>query len=137
MRCHSADVQGSFGMQRRAGHHEPVTVAVTDHAVERYRQRVGGGSGALDVRPQIAARVARGWGEGRVRDGDQAATVLVSDLRRRDLVYVCRWDRPRGELLVVTLWEEGEGASVPRRFTDELRRMERRRGRRRSDPDSG
>jgi hypothetical protein len=29
-------------------------------------------------------------------------------------------DRPRGELVVVTLWEEGEGAAVPRRFTDAL-----------------
>jgi hypothetical protein len=31
-------------------------------------------------------------------------------------------DRPRGELIVVTLWEEGEEAQVPRRFTDLLRR---------------
>jgi hypothetical protein len=29
-------------------------------------------------------------------------------------------DRPRGELVVVTLWEEGEKAAVPRRFTDAL-----------------
>jgi hypothetical protein len=29
-------------------------------------------------------------------------------------------DRPRGELVVVTLWEEGENAAVPRRFTDAL-----------------
>ncbi len=27
---------------------------VTDHAVERFRQRVGGRSGALDPRPEIA-----------------------------------------------------------------------------------
>ncbi len=33
---------------------EGVTVAVTDHAVERFRQRVGGRSGALDPRPEIA-----------------------------------------------------------------------------------
>jgi hypothetical protein len=30
-------------------------------------------------------------------------------------------DKPRGELLVVTLWEEGDDASVPKRFTDVLR----------------
>jgi hypothetical protein len=52
--------------------------------------------------------------------------VRITDPRRRDVVYVCRWDRPNGELLVVTLWEEGEDAAVPRRFTDELRRMDRR-----------
>lgn len=45
----------------------------------------------------------------------------VRDLERRSLHYVCRWDRPRGELVVVTLWEEGERAAVPRRFTDALR----------------
>jgi hypothetical protein len=33
---------------------------------------------------------------------------------------------PRGELVVLTLWEEGEDPAVPRRFTDALRR--RRRG---------
>ena len=27
-------------------------------------------------------------------------------------------DKPRGELIVVTLWEEGEDAAVPKRFTD-------------------
>jgi hypothetical protein len=107
----------------------PVSVAVTDHAVERFRQRVGGGSGALDVRPVIVARVASAWAAGRAEeDPEQRATMLVRDERRGDVVYVCRWDRPRGELLVVTLWEEGEDAAVPRRFTDELRRMERRRG---------
>jgi hypothetical protein len=51
----------------------------------------------------------------------------VRDLERADLVYVCIHDRPRDELVVVTLWEEGEDAAVPRRFTDALRR---RRGRR-------
>jgi hypothetical protein len=46
--------------------------------------------------------------------------VLVRDLDRRDLVYVCR---PEGEELVVTtLWEQGGDAAVPRRFTDALRR---------------
>jgi hypothetical protein len=106
----------------------PVTVAVTDHAVERFRQRVGGGSGELDVRPEIIARVAAAWAAGRVQeDPAQRATVHVRDERRPDVVYVSRWDRPRGELLVITLWEEGEAAAVPRHFTDELRRMDRRR----------
>jgi hypothetical protein len=105
----------------------PVSVAVTDHAVERFRQRVGGGSGALDVRPEIIRRVAEAWMDGRVEDDpEQRATVRVTDMRRRDVVYVCRWDRPNGELLVVTLWQEGEAAEVPRRFTDELRRLDRR-----------
>jgi len=101
----------------------PVSVAVTDHAVERFLQRVAGG---LDVRPVIVARVAAAWMADRVRDGERG-TVYVSDERRADVVFVCRWDRPRGELLVVTLWEEGDGAAVPRRYTDALRRMERRR----------
>jgi hypothetical protein len=48
-------------------------------------------------------------------------------LERRDLVYVCVLDRPRDELVVVTLWEEGEGAAVPREFTDALRSRRRRR----------
>ena len=43
-----------------------------------------------------------------------------------DLVYVCRHDAPRGELVVVTLWEEGEDARVPRRFTDALRPTDER-----------
>ena len=43
----------------------------------------------------------------------------------REVTFVCLWDRPRGELLVVTLWEEGEDPQVPRRFTDALK--ERRR----------
>jgi hypothetical protein len=30
-------------------------------------------------------------------------------------------DRPRGELVVVTLWEGGEDPRVPKRFTDALR----------------
>ena len=95
----------------------PVTVAVTDHAVERFGQRV---RGSLDARAEIISRVASAWQAGRVVE-EERATVKISDERRRDVVYVCRWDRPRGELLVVTLWEEGEEAAVPRRFTDALR----------------
>jgi hypothetical protein len=96
-----------------------VTIGVTDHAVERYLQRV---RGVLDPRPEIAGRVRRAYEAGRVSDGDRGA-LLVRDLDRPDLVYVCMLDRPRDELVVVTLWEEGEGAAVPRRFTDALRRQ--------------
>jgi hypothetical protein len=102
-----------------------VEIAVTDHAVERFRQRVSGGGGALDVRPQIIARVREAWDAGRWTQADRG-TVHVTDGRRRDLVYVCRWDRPNAELLVVTLWEGGDDAAVPREYTDELKRMERR-----------
>ena len=111
----------------------PVTVGVTDHAVERFRQRVGGGSGQLDVRPEITSRVVRAWGQDAVTEAERG-TVHVHDLRRRDLVYVCRWDRPRGELVVVTLWEEGDEPAVPRRYTDELRRLDRGRRLRPTDP---
>ena len=95
-----------------------MNIAVTDHAVERYLQRV---RGVLDPRPEIAGRVRQAWEAGRVSEAPRGA-VHVSDLDRRDIVYVCVLDRPRDELVVVTLWEEGEGAAVPRRFTDALRR---------------
>jgi hypothetical protein len=95
-------------------------VAVTDHALERYRQRVPRRSGELDERPEVAGRVSRAWAAGRVEPGS-AGTVHVRDIERPALVYVCRHDVPRAELVVVTLWEEGEDASVPRRFTDALR----------------
>jgi hypothetical protein len=95
-----------------------VTVGVTDHAVERYLQRV---RGALDARPEIAGRVRRAWEAGRVEEGERGA-VNVRDLDRPDLVYVCIRDVPRGELVVVTVWEEGDDPAVPREFTDALRR---------------
>jgi hypothetical protein len=93
-------------------------VSVTDHAVERYLQRV---RGALDPRLEITARVSEAVEAGRVEPGERGA-VLVRDRKRADLVFVCMEDKPRGELVVVTLWEEGEGAEVPKRFTDVLRR---------------
>jgi hypothetical protein len=98
-------------------------ISVTDHAVERYLQRV---RGVLDPRPEIAGRVRAAWDAGRTTPGDRGA-VLVSDLDRRDLVYVCMLDKPRDELVVVTLWEEGDDAAVPREFTDVLRSRRRRR----------
>jgi hypothetical protein len=91
-------------------------VAVTDHAAERFRQRV---RGTLDPKLEVAGRVARAREAGRVEDGPRG-TVLVRDLKRRDLVYVCRPES--GELVVVTLYETGEEAAVPKRFTDALRR---------------
>jgi len=94
-----------------------LTIGVTDHAVERYLQRV---RGVLDPRPEITGRVRAAWDAGRVTAAERG-TVHVRDLDRRDLVYVCVWDRPRDELVVVTLWEEGDDAAVPREFTDALR----------------
>ena len=88
-------------------------VAVTDHAVERYGQRV---RGTLDPRTEIAARVGEAIQAGRVEPGERGAQ-FVRDLRLPSLVYVCMEDRPRGELIVVSLWEEGEDAAVPRRWT--------------------
>jgi hypothetical protein len=99
-----------------------VTIGVTDHAVERYLQRV---RGVLDPRPEIAGRVRRAYEAGRVADGERGA-VHIRDLDRPDLVYVCMVDRPREELVVVTLWEEGDDPAVPRRFTDALRGNNRR-----------
>jgi hypothetical protein len=102
-------------------------VAVTDHALERYAQRVPRRSGALDRRPELAGRVARAWAAGRVETSPRAS-VHVRDIERPRLVFVCRHDRPRGELVVVTVWEEGEDAAVPRAFTDALERRRPRGG---------
>jgi hypothetical protein len=95
-------------------------VAVTDHAAERFRQRV---RGSLDPKIEVAARVARAWEAGRTEPGGRGA-VIVRDLERRDLLYVCRPERL--ELVVITLYEEGEDAAVPKRFTDALRRDDHR-----------
>jgi hypothetical protein len=97
-------------------------IAVTDHAAERFRQRV---RGTLDAKTEVASRVARARDAGRAVEADRG-TWLVRDLERRGLVYVCRPDR--GELVVVTLWEEGDEPAVPRRFTDALRRDDDRVG---------
>jgi hypothetical protein len=104
-----------------------VLVAVTDHAVERFRQRVGSRSGALDPRPEIAGRVRRAWEAGRRSEtpppGASGArgSVYVRDLVDRDLLFVCRCEVD--ELVVVSLWEEGRLGTprVSRRFTDALR----------------
>jgi hypothetical protein len=91
-------------------------VAVTDHAAERFRQRV---RGTLDAKTEVASRVATAHAFGRVEPSSRGG-ILVRDLERRDLVYLCRPDGQ--ELVVVTVWEEGENPAVPRRFTDALRR---------------
>jgi len=91
-------------------------IAVTDHAAERFRQRV---RGTLEPKIEVASRVARAREAGRVEQGERG-TVLVRDLERPAIVYVCRPDS--SELVVVTVWEEGEDAAVPKRFTDALRR---------------
>ena len=95
-------------------------IAVTDHAAERYRQRV---RGTLDEKDEIRSAVARAYERDRVEQGPRGE-LLVRDVDRRDLVYRCRLDG--SELVVVTLWEEGGDAAVPRRFTDVLRRDDHR-----------
>lgn len=104
-------------------------VAVTDHAVERFRQRVGSRAGLLDPRPEIAGRVRRAWEAGRVSDEPPSGatgargSVYVRDLVDRDLLFVCRRDATGGELVVISLWEEGRIGTprVAKRFTDALR----------------
>jgi hypothetical protein len=97
-------------------------IAVTDHAAERFRQRVGGRLGEVDVRGEIVGRVSRAWAAGRA-EADDDGTVRVRDLVDRALVFVCRHERAARELVVVTLWERQGGPApprVPRRFTDAL-----------------
>jgi hypothetical protein len=94
-------------------------ISVTDHAAERFRQRV---RGTLQAKEEIAARVASAHAAGRRETGARGA-IRVRDLERRDLVYVCRADG--NELVVLTLWEEGDQPAVPKRFTDALRRDDR------------
>ena len=108
-----------------------VTVAVTDHAVERFRQRVGTRVGGFDIRPEIAGRVSEAWAAGRVSQtpppgaSETAArgTVYVRDLVDRGVVFVCRHDRASRELLVITLWEDARFGRprVDQRFTDALK----------------
>ena len=108
-----------------------ITVAVTDHAVERFRQRVGTRVGGFDIRPEIAGRVSQAWAAGRVSQtpppgaSETAArgTVYVRDLVDRGVVFVCRHDRASRELLVITLWEDARYGTprVDQRFTDALK----------------
>jgi hypothetical protein len=98
-------------------------VAVTDHAVERFRQRI---AGSLDPRAEIVRRVTRAVEAGRVQERERG-TVDVRDVVDRSLIFVCR--RQGAELVVVTLWEKEGGVApprVPRRFTDALEKRPRR-----------
>ena len=98
-------------------------VAVTDHAAERFRQRI---RGTLDPKGEIVTRVSNAWNAASKRPGRDRGTVDVVDLDDRSLVFVCRHDARSGELVVVTLWEQGDDARVPKRFTDALRRDDER-----------
>jgi hypothetical protein len=110
---------------------EGVTIAVTDHAAERFRQRVGSRLGGFDVKPEIAGRVSEAWAAGRVSDepppgadaGAARGSVYVRDLVDRGVIFVCRHDKASRELLVVTLWEDERYGSprVDKRFTDALK----------------
>lgn len=111
-----------------------VLVAVTDHAAERFRQRVGSRTGAVDVKPEIVERVVRAYDAGRVgSEPPPGATgargsVYIRDADDRSVVYVCR--PGDGELVVITLWETEDapgGPKVPRRFTDALKADDERR----------
>jgi hypothetical protein len=87
-----------------------VTVAVTDHPAERFRQRVGSRVGGFDVKPEITGRVSEAWSAGRTSDvppsnaSETAArgSVYVRDLVDRGGIFVCRHDRAGRELLVIT-----------------------------------
>jgi hypothetical protein len=101
---------------------------VTDHAAERFRQRIGSRTGSVDVKPEIVARVGRAWAAGRVEEeappgaGGSRGSRYVRDLVDRGVVFVCLPAGP--ELVVVTLWEQEHAAGaarVPRRFTDALK----------------
>lgn len=99
-------------------------VAITDHAVERFRQRI---AGSLDPRPEIIRRVVAAVQAGRTQERERG-TLDVHDLQDRSLVFVCR--PGDGELVVITLWEREGGLApprVPRRFTDAADRREPRR----------
>ena len=63
----------------------------------------------------------------------ERGSLHVTDVDLPGVVYVCRHDRDSRELLVVTLWEEGDDARVPSRFTNALKRDDHRVRDRRDD----
>ena len=70
---------------------------------------------------EITSRVSHAVDAGPASSRASAARTLVRDLEDAELVYICMEDKPRGELIVITLWEGGEDPRVPKRFTDVLR----------------
>lgn len=110
-----------------------VLVAVTDHAAERFRQRIGS-AGMVDVRPEIVRRVAGAADAGRISEEappgvkpGRRGSVYVRDLVDRALVFICL--RDGAELLVITLWETEGGVASPRvdrRYTNALKRDDER-----------
>ena len=63
--------------------------------------------GTLDAKAEIVVRVGEAWAAGST--SNEGADVRVHDLRDRALVFVARHDRPRSELVVVSLWTMGAG----------------------------
>lgn len=101
-------------------------VAVTDHAAQRFRQRI---AGTLDAKTEIARRVGEAVHAGRISDEPPEGVrgkrggAYVTDQRDRSLIYICQ--RTADELIVVTLWEREGGPAaprVPREFTDAVDR---------------
>ena len=107
-------------------------VAVTDHAAERFRQRVGSTRGALDVKPEVATRVADA-----VEAGRSTTTPPAGSEGTPGSVYVARPARARRRLRVPARGARAarhhavggrvraRGSRVPRHFTDALRESDR------------
>lgn len=92
---------------------------VTNHAADRYRQRI---RGTMDAKIEIAARASKAHDAGRIETGPRGET-LIRDRELPGLIYVCKPED--GRLIVITLWEDDDAAArVPRRYTDELRRTD-------------
>ena len=94
-----------------------VLVAVTDHAAERFRQRV---AGTLDAKGDVIRRVALAWEAGASRR-TTAPTACATCATAR---WCSSADARGAELVVIALWEVAGRAPprVPRRFTDDLDR---------------
>jgi hypothetical protein len=129
-------MDGSGRPSPEGAHAVSVLVAVTDHAAERFRQRVGSRTGALDVKGEIVSRVVAAYDAGRVStDAPPGATaargsLFIDDLVDRAVVFVCRPGDSAAEVIVITLWEKPDavgGPRVPQRFTNALKRDDERR----------
>jgi hypothetical protein len=103
----------------RARLHCAVLFEVTDHAADRYRQRI---RGTMQAKAEITTRVSHAYDAGRVETGPRGET-LVRDRQLPGLIFVCK--PTDGRLLVITLWEDDDAAArVPKRYTDALRRTD-------------